>query len=136
MIARGRDIRREAERAAAIVIAFMERESAVVTELVKVARLKEVVPGKGTAVMIADDAVALFNVCGHLFAIDGACVRCGASLASGSLHDTDLACPGCGWHYDIGTGCVCGLPALRIDTFEVSVVDSHVLLSIESRPAA
>lgn len=105
------------------------------TELVKVARLDDVGPGKGAAVTYADDAVALFNVRGHLYATDGACVRCGTSLASGSLHGTDLACPGCGWHYDIGTGCVRGLPGLRIDTFEVSVVDSDVLLAIESPPA-
>lgn len=105
------------------------------TEFVKVARLDEVGPGKGAAVTFADDAVALFNVRGHLYATDGACLRCGASLASGSLHDTELACPGCGWHYDIETGSVCGLPGMRIDTFDVSVVDSDVLLAIKSRPA-
>lgn len=104
------------------------------TVLVKVARLDQIVPDKGTAVELEGHAVALFNVGGHVRAIDDTCARCGASLASGVLAGTDLRCPACGWHYDVDTGCVAGVPGLRIDTFAASVEDSDVLLATESPP--
>ena len=55
-------------------------------------------------------------------------------IASGALAGTDLRCPECGWHYDVDTGCVAGVPGLRVDTFAASVEDSDVLLATESPP--
>ena len=102
--------------------------------LVKVARLDQIVPGKGTAVQLEGHPVALFNAGGKVRAVDDSCVRCGTSLAAGSLAGDDLRCPGCGWHYDVATGCVAGVPGLCIDTFAVSVADSDVMLATESPP--
>jgi len=81
-----------------------------------------------------DRAFALFNAGGKVRAVDDSCVRCGTSLAAGSLAGDDLRCPGCGWHYDVATGCVAGVPGLCIDTFAVSVADSDVMLATESPP--
>ncbi|HSQ80629.1 MAG TPA: nitrite reductase (NAD(P)H) small subunit [Casimicrobiaceae bacterium] len=96
---------------------------------VEVAHLDHVQPGTGTLVAVGDRAAALFNVDGHMFAIEDTCVRCGSSLASGAVHDHDVVCSGCHWRYDIRTGCVSGVPALCIDTFEVEVVDSRVMVA-------
>ena len=104
------------------------------TVFVKVARLDQILPGRGTAVQLEGHPVALFNVDGHVHAMDDTCARCGASLASGTLAGTDLRCPECGWNYDVDTGCVAGVPGLRIDTFAASVKDSDVLLATESPP--
>ena len=103
------------------------------TVLVKVARVDQIVAGKGTAVRLEGHPVALFNVDGRVHAIDDTCARCGASLASGVLAGTDLRCPECGWHYDVDTGCVAGVPGLRIDTFAASVEGADVLLATPSR---
>ena len=103
------------------------------TVLVKVARFDQIVPGRGTAVQLEGHPVALFNVDGRVRAIDDTCARCGASLASGALTGTDLRCPECGWHYDVDTGCVAGVPGLRIDTFAASVEGADVLLATPSR---
>jgi nitrite reductase/ring-hydroxylating ferredoxin subunit len=73
--------------------------------------------------------VAIFNVGGRIFAIDDGCVRCGASLAEGSLVDTTVTCPNCDWRYDVRTGCVEGVPSLRTDTYEVKVVGSRLLVA-------
>jgi nitrite reductase/ring-hydroxylating ferredoxin subunit len=45
-----------------------------------------------TVVRAADNAVAIFNVDGKLFAIDDWCLRCGASLASGALRGRRVIC--------------------------------------------
>jgi nitrite reductase/ring-hydroxylating ferredoxin subunit len=72
-----------------------------------------------------------------VFAVDDSCVRCGSSLAAGTLRGTIVLCSGCDWLYDITTGCVNGIPALQVDTFEVKIVGPTVMLGarLVSRPA-
>ena len=116
------------------VVAIGERRSSGGSRLVKVARVDQVGPGCGIGVRVADLAVALFNVAGRLHAIDGSCVRCGAPLAGGPLDGTDLRCPGCGWHYDLATGRVAGVPGLRVDTWEPVIENADILLPVETPP--
>jgi len=84
----------------------------------------------GSAILCALDhtVVAMFNVDGHVFAVDDLCVRCGSSLAAGKLVGRLVTCSGCDWQYDVGIGCVRGVPALCIDTFEAKIVDGRVLV--------
>jgi 3-phenylpropionate/trans-cinnamate dioxygenase ferredoxin subunit len=96
---------------------------------VETAHLDQVAGGRGTVVTVGDCAVALFNVDGRMFAVEDTCVRCGSSLASGTLHGDEVTCPGCDWRYDVTTGCVMGVPALCIDTFKVEIVDSTVMVA-------
>jgi 3-phenylpropionate/trans-cinnamate dioxygenase ferredoxin subunit len=86
-------------------------------------------PGSAMAVTASTATIALFNVDGHLYALDDSCVRCGSSLAAGRLDGTTVTCSGCDWEYDVTTGCVCGVPALQIDTFDVTVADSRVTIA-------
>ena len=69
-----------------------------------VAAIERVPPG--TALVVSDtvQAVALFNVAGRLFGLDDACLRCGGSLAAGTMAGMLVACAGCGWRYDIASG--------------------------------
>ena len=80
-------------------------------------------------IAVPTGTVAIFNVAGRIFAIDDGCVRCGASLAEGSIVDTTVTCPNCDWRYDIRTGCVEGVPSLRTDTYTVKVVGSRVMVA-------
>ena len=66
-----------------------------------------------------DGPVVLFEVAGGLCAVEDGCLRCGASLLSGSLQGTVVTCRTCGWRYDVVQGCVVGLPALRVATYPV-----------------
>ena len=86
------------------------------------------------SVMVAGEAVAVFNVDGHLYALDDACILCGSSLAIGLVEGTSVICAGCDWRYDITSGCVHGIPGLRSDTFEVEVVDAHVMVDAVPMP--
>jgi len=98
-------------------------------DFAEVARLDQIKSGTATVVSVAASAVALFNVEGRLFAVDDCCVRCGSSLASGTLQGVAVACPGCNWQYDVTNGCVQGIAALCIDTFEVKIEDSRVMVA-------
>lgn len=97
-------------------------------ELVAVATVDRVAPGRATSVMVAGEAVAVFNVDGRLYALDDACILCGNSLALGRIDGMSVACAGCDWRYDVASGRVHGIPGLRSDTFEVAVVDAHVMI--------
>jgi nitrite reductase/ring-hydroxylating ferredoxin subunit len=83
---------------------------------------------------VGDSVVALFNIDGCLFAIDDTCVCCGSSLSKGKLEPHQVICADCGWQYDLVTGCVAGLPALRIDRYDVKVVDAHLVLGLTPLP--
>jgi len=99
-----------------------------------IARLDQIAPGTAIALATATGSiVALFNVGGRVFALDDSCIRCGSSLAAGSLRGIDIGCSGCDWQYDVTTGCVNDIPALRIDTFETKIVDARIMVAM---PAA
>ena len=85
-------------------------------------------PGTPIWFTIDDTAVAVCKIDGQIFAIDDFCIRCGSSLATGTLVDRAVRCSSCDWQYDVATGCVKGVPALRTETFAVKVVDARVLI--------
>jgi 3-phenylpropionate/trans-cinnamate dioxygenase ferredoxin subunit len=97
--------------------------------LIDVASLDRIQPGTAVAVTVVEETtIAVFNVDGTLYALEDTCVRCGSSLAEGKLDGARVACSGCDWQYDVTTGCVNGIPALRIDTFAVTIVDARVMV--------
>ena len=50
------------------------------------------------------DAVAVCNVAGTLYAIDGICPHSGGPLGHGALDGPILTCPFHGWEFDCRTG--------------------------------
>jgi nitrite reductase/ring-hydroxylating ferredoxin subunit len=99
--------------------------------MIDVGTTKEFPPGTAKPVAIATTAVALFNLGGRVFALDDTCVRCGSSLSAGTVAGDDVACAQCGWHYDVRTGNVRGIPALCTETFAVTIDGSRILLATE-----
>lgn len=87
-----------------------------------------------TVVSINGVGVALFNLDGRIFAISDFCVRCGASLALGTVIGTHVLCRQCSWRYDIISGQMTELPELVVDRFEVRIDDAHVLVATEPSP--
>jgi len=99
------------------------------SHFIEVASTDQLAAGTGALVKLPDTAIALFNVKGKIFAIDDVCVRCGSSLAAGTLRATVIGCSGCDWHYDVTTGCVSGMPALRTETYEAKIVGASVFVA-------
>jgi len=54
--------------------------------------------------VVGDRIVALFNVEGTLFALDGVCPHQGGPLGKGTLSESIVTCPWHGWQFDVRTG--------------------------------
>jgi nitrite reductase/ring-hydroxylating ferredoxin subunit len=51
-----------------------------------------------------DRVIALFNVGGEFFALDGVCPHQGGPLGEGELCGAIVTCPWHGWQFDVRTG--------------------------------
>ena len=99
------------------------------TQFVKVATLDDIVAGAAAVVTVGETTVARFEVNGRLYAVEDGCMRCGSSIAAGLLAGAEITCNGCSWRYDVTTGAVKGVQALRGKTFEVKTVGAHVMVA-------
>jgi len=75
--------------------------------------------GSRLVIESASGSIAIFGVGDTAYAIEDGCLRCGSTLATGALHGTVVTCRVCGWAYDLRSGCLVGLPALRIASYRV-----------------
>ena len=99
--------------------------------LVKIAETKDVPPGTAVAVDLEGRAVALFNVDGRFYAIDGTCTHRGGPLSQGELDGTVVTCPLHGARFDVTTGEVLGPPAARgVGRYDVRVEGEDVKIEI------
>jgi nitrite reductase/ring-hydroxylating ferredoxin subunit len=96
---------------------------------IEAADLDRVAPGRGATVTIRNNTVAMFKTDSVIYAIEAWCLRCGACLAEGSLEGSIIACRGCDWRYDVTTGSVVGIRALRLNTFNVEVVGGKIIIA-------
>ncbi len=53
---------------------------------------------------MADRVVAIFNVAGAYYALDGVCPHQGGPLGKGRLDGCVLTCPWHGWQFDVRDG--------------------------------
>ena len=94
-------------------------------EVAKVARLRA---RRAVTVQGPHGPVAIFDVRGHVFALQAHCIRCTSRLAAGALAGYALTCRRCGWRYDVRTGEVVGIPSLRLEMYAVKIAESSILL--------
>lgn len=102
-------------------------------KFVDVARVDHIVAGAAAVVTVCEMPVAVFNVDGRLYAIEDACMNCGSSIASGLLEAGEVTCSGCRWRYEVTTGRVKDVPALRINTFDVKTVGARVMVAYDRK---
>jgi nitrite reductase/ring-hydroxylating ferredoxin subunit len=96
---------------------------------VEVARLDQVPPGTGSVFTAADKNVAVFNVCGKLFAIADACPHAGASLGMGKLDGSIVTCPWHGMKFDVTTGCFAGTSDSGVAKYRVKIEDGKIMVA-------
>ncbi len=70
----------------------------------RIASVDDCPPGSGLEAVIGEQIVALFNVDGQFFAIDGVCPHQGGPLAEGELTGCIVTCPWHGWQFDVRNG--------------------------------
>jgi nitrite reductase (NADH) small subunit len=71
---------------------------------ITVAQVADCPPGSGCELVAGDRIVALFNVDGALYALDGVCPHQGGPLGKGCLTGTVVTCPWHGWQFDVRDG--------------------------------
>lgn len=103
-------------------------------EFIRVGSLAEIAPGTVLFAEVGEASVAVANCNGELYAVDNVCTHDGGSLDEGELYcDTyDIECPRHGATFDVRTGKVTALPAVRpIKTYPVRVEDDDVLVEVD-----
>jgi len=106
-------------------------------EYVKVARRADIPPGSVVKVEAGGHAIAVANVDGEFFAIDDTCTHEEASLSEGGLTGEVVVCARHGARFNVKTGRVLSLPAVRsVATYAVKVEGDDVLVATEPRRSA
>ena len=101
---------------------------------VRIAGVDDCPRGTGIECLAAGRIVALFNLDGNYFAIDGVCAHQGGPLARGLVAGTIVACPWHGWQYDVTTGQHKTNRTISQATFPVLVEGNDILIDMEDRP--
>lgn len=95
---------------------------------IAIARESECPPGTAIERIVGGRIVALFNVEGIFYALDGICPHQGGPLGKGQLTGPILTCPWHGWQFDVRNGrhqlsasCVQERFAVRVEREQVLV---------------
>ena len=96
------------------------------SEFITVAKVGAIPEGRGDTFTVAGRLVAVFLDRGEYFAIDDLCPHMGASLGAGEVCDGAVACPWHAWRFRVSDGTWCDNPRIKIDRFEVRVVDDEI----------
>jgi nitrite reductase (NADH) small subunit len=97
---------------------------------VRVAKVAEVPAGSIHQVAAGGKTLALAQVGGKFYAIDGTCLHRGGPLGEGTLEGTVVACPWHGWQYDVTTGKNTLNPAVQVACFAVEVKGDEVFVDL------
>jgi len=107
-----------------------ESEDCAVADWVRIATMEQCPPGSATEWVAGDRLVALFNVEGTLYALDGICPHQGGPLGKGLLEGHVVTCPWHGWQYDVRSGEHEVNPALRHTSLDVKVEGEFVCVRL------
>ncbi|HYY33900.1 MAG TPA: Rieske 2Fe-2S domain-containing protein [Gaiellaceae bacterium] len=97
-----------------------------VDELVTVARVEDVPPGKARMVTTGDVELAVYHIDGRFYVTQAHCLHLGGPLGDGVLDGHVITCPWHGWQYDVRTGENEFDRAIVLETFEAVVEDGDV----------
>jgi len=96
----------------------------------RLAAASDVPPGSGKELTAGGRVVALYNVEGTFFALDGVCPHAGGPLGEGALSGKVVTCPWHGWQFDVTTGQHCLNATLQHTAFPVKVEGDDVYVEI------
>jgi nitrite reductase/ring-hydroxylating ferredoxin subunit len=91
-----------------------------------VAQLCEVPPGHAKVVRVDYTDVLLVKLGGEIHSFADGCINCSASLCGARVHGEQMACPLCGWTYDVLSGAVTANARLRLDKYVVRINGSSI----------
>lgn len=94
----------------------------------------ELPPGERLFIQLGDQvAVVILNVEGAFFAIADRCTHDDGPLGEGEVEDHVITCPRHGAQFDIRTGAVLALPAVKpVPTYPTRVTDGILEIGVEN----
>jgi len=87
-------------------------------------------PGQAAEVTLGGRSIALFNVNGTFYAIDGRCPHRGGPLGQGFLDGSQVSCPWHNYTFDVTTGENVVSADLKVARYEVKVDGGKVCVRI------
>lgn len=101
------------------------------TLFVPVCSTDDLPPGERLFITVGDAPIVVFNVDGEYFAIDDTCTHDQGPLGEGDLEDHQIICPRHGARFDIRSGEVLSLPAVKdVNSYPIRVVDDRVEIGV------
>ena len=100
------------------------------SEYFSVAESASIAAGTGCSVHVNDRDLAVFNVDGNFYALDGLCPHRGGPLGAGYVEGAIVYCPLHGWGFDVKTGACVTNPDRPVKCFAARVVDGKVQVMI------
>ena len=96
----------------------------------RVAAIEECPDGEAREFVVEGQIVALFNVEGTIYAMDGICPHQGGPLGQGALQGCVVTCPWHGWQYNVTTGAHMSNRSIVHPTLPVRVDDGQVFVDL------
>ena len=90
----------------------------------------DLAPGSCREVVAGERLIALFNVDGQFYALDGVCPHQGGPLGKGTLRGCVVTCPWHGWQFDVRSGQHQFSPTVRQPKLPVRVENGAVLVNV------
>ena len=97
---------------------------------IDIADVADCPPGSSRELVAGERIVALFNVEGQFFALDGVCPHQGGPLGTGALTGCIVTCPWHGWQFDVRTGQSRLNARLVQPAFAVRVEGTRILIDV------
>jgi nitrite reductase (NADH) small subunit len=95
-------------------------------EFKPIAKVSDVPEGRGITARSGTHAVAIFNVGGTIYAMDGICPHKGGPLGEGFCEDGRVYCPMHGWQFDVKTGACIDFPEKPAKTYAARIVGDTI----------
>ena len=97
-----------------------------------VCSVEDLPPGERLFVELGDVPVVIFNISGDFCAIADVCTHDDGPLGEGEIEDHEIICPRHGARFDVRTGEVLALPAVKgVTTYPMRVRGGMVEIGVE-----
>jgi 3-phenylpropionate/trans-cinnamate dioxygenase ferredoxin subunit len=98
----------------------------------RVATAADVPPGSVRVFQVNGRSIALANLDGSFYAVDNLCTHDNGPLGEGTLWNGTIECPRHGARFDVKTGAVKALPAVRpVGTYPVRLDGDEVSVDVD-----
>lgn len=88
-------------------------------------------PGDSLELVSEGRIVAIYNVDGEIFALDGVCPHQGGPLGQGQLDGCIVTCPWHGWQFDVRDGQHQISATMQQPGFATKIVDGQIMIQMD-----